>query len=83
MRVVTPKNPKKIPVKDARHVAETYGYQQVVIIARKHGDGAVEHVTTYGVDADNCKVAAMMGNTLKRAMGWPEELCNAKPKEKK
>jgi len=55
-------------------VAEDYGYDQVVIVARKVGDGGGEHVTTYGVDRENCAVAARIGDFLKyEVMNWVKE----------
>ncbi len=65
---------KPIPISAARHIAEDYGYDQVVIIARAVGPGGREHCTTYGVSKAHCDVAARMGNILKyRVMGWPPE----------
>lgn len=62
-----------IPISAARLVAEKYGYDQVVIVARKVGEGGGEHCTTYGVDRANCDVAARIGNFFKhKLMGWPE-----------
>jgi hypothetical protein len=65
---------KPIPISAAEHIAKEYGYDQVVIIARKVGndpDPHGEHVTTYGVDKGHCDVAAHMGNFLKyKVMGW-------------
>jgi hypothetical protein len=76
---------KPIPISAAKLVAEKYGYDQVVIIARKidqpAGTGETakaaikggEHCTTYGVDKANCDVAARIGNFFKhKLMGWPE-----------
>lgn len=64
---------KPIPVSAAKRVADEFGYDQVVIIARKVGDGGVEHVTTYGKDKANCDVAARIGDFLKhKVMGWPQ-----------
>lgn len=61
-----------IPVEAAKRVAEDFDYDQVVIVARKVGEG--EHVTTYGKDSDNSSVAARIGAYLKqRVMGWTEE----------
>jgi hypothetical protein len=61
---------KEIPVVAGQRIAEEYGYDQVVIIARKVGGG--EHVTTYGIDPANCAAAAQIGNFLKhKVMGWP------------
>ena len=68
---------QEIPVHAARAIAEQYGWDQVVIVARKvddhHGDGG-EHCTTYGRDKEHCAVAARIGNFLKfKVMGWAKE----------
>lgn len=64
---------KRIPIAAAQRIAEQYDYDQVVVIARKVGEGGGEHVTTYGVDKANCDVAARIGNFIKyKIMGWPE-----------
>lgn len=77
---------KPIPINAAAHIAKTYGYDQVVIIARKVdrpagvGENAKqeikggEHCTTYGIDKANCDVAARIGNHLKfDVMNWTAE----------
>ena len=62
---------KPIPISAARVVAEKYGYDQVIIIARKCGEGGREHCTTYGVNKAHCAVAARCGDFLKHeVMGW-------------
>jgi len=65
---------KEIPISAAKHVAETYGYDQIVIVGRRVGEADEphgEHVTTYGVDKANCDVAARIGNFFKyKLMGW-------------
>ncbi len=64
---------KRIPISAARRIADEYGYDQVVVVARKVGEHGGEHVTTYGVDKANCDVAARIGNFFKhKLMGWPE-----------
>ena len=74
--------PIPIPIAAAQRIAEDYGYDQVVVMARKCGPDGMEHVTTYGVDKAHCGVAAQMGYTLKhRIMDWPER--NAEPTETK
>ena len=66
---------KPIPISAAKVIADKYGYDQVVIIARKVGDDGGEHVASYGVDKANGDAAARVGNFLKaRIMGWPDEL---------
>lgn len=63
-----------IPIEAGERIAKEYGYDQVVIVARKVGPDGLEHVTTYGVDKAHCDVAAGMGNFFKhRLMGWPEK----------
>jgi len=66
-----------IPISAAKRIALDYGYDQVVIVARRVGDGETphgEHCTTYGVDKANCEVAARIGNFFKHElMGWPKE----------
>lgn len=68
---------KPIPVHAARSIAEQYGYDQVIIIARKVGEGEDEHgehCTTYGRDKVHCYVAARCGDFLKyKVMGWHKE----------
>lgn len=65
---------RRVPISAARRVAEDYGYDQVVIVARKVGDRGGEHVTTYGVDRANCAVAARIGDFLKyKIMNWVKE----------
>jgi len=61
-----------IPVAAGRAIANNYGYDQVVIVARRIG--GIEHVTTYGRDKAHCDVAARMGHFFKhKLMGWPAE----------
>lgn len=60
---------KPIPISAAESIAKTYGYDQVIIIARAVEQG--EHVTTYGKDRENCSVASRIGDFLKyKVMGW-------------
>ena len=65
---------KPIPVEQAKILASEYGYDQVIIIARKVGDDGGEHVTTYGVNKAHCSAAAKIGDFLKyKIMGWTKE----------
>ena len=64
---------KPIPVSAAERIAKEYDYDQVIVIARKVGEGGGEHVTTYGRNRAHCSVAASIGDFLKRkVMRWPE-----------
>jgi hypothetical protein len=74
----------RIPISAAKRIAQEYGVDQVVILGRcpesepGKGDGS-EHVTTYGRTIVHCEIAAAMGNKLKQILGWPPDMCNAKP----
>ena len=58
-----------IPIKSAEQIAKDFDYDQVIIIARKIGEG--EHVTTYGKTKEHCNIAARIGDFLKyKIMGW-------------
>lgn len=65
---------KPIPISAAERIAKDYGYDQVIIIARKVGDAPDphgEHCTTYGINKAHCEVAARAGDFLKyKVMGW-------------
>lgn len=64
---------KRIPISAAKRIANDYGYDHVVIYGRRVGDDPDphgEHLTTYGVTKVHCSVAAQIGATLKRFMGW-------------
>jgi hypothetical protein len=64
---------KRIPIKAAKLIADEYGYDQVIIYARKVGadpDPHGEHLTTYGVTKVHCQVAAEIGSRLKKLFGW-------------
>jgi hypothetical protein len=64
-----------IPIAAAEQIAKAYGYDQVIVIARRVGDKPYphgEHVTTYGVNPTHCNIAAKVGDYLKHhIMGWP------------
>lgn len=63
---------KNIPIAAAERIAKEYGYDQVVIVARRIDEvEGGEHVTTYGVNKAHCNSAAKQGLAIKRLMGWP------------
>lgn len=65
---------KPIPIYKAKEIAKLYGYDQVIIYARKVDypeEKGGEHMTTYGVSKVHCAVAAKIGNFLKhKVMRW-------------
>jgi len=68
---------KRIPIKAAQEVAEKYGYDQVMIYARKVGeapDPHGEHMTTYGVNKAHCDAMARIAGFLQtKILGWVKE----------
>lgn len=70
---------KRIPIRVAKTIADEFGQDQVIVVTWDKSTGHT-HVVTYGKTVEECEQAAEGGNRVKRALGWPEELCNAKPR---
>lgn len=65
---------KPIPIKTAKDIAKDYGYDQVIIYARKTGEKGGEHMTTYGKDKEHCEIAGQCGKFLQeKVMGWHDD----------
>ena len=68
---------KPIPISAAKEIAHKYGYDQVIVFARRVGDSPAphgEHLTTYGKTKMHCKVAGSIGTFLKRKiLGWHDD----------
>lgn len=68
---------RPIPISAAGAIAVKFGYDQVIIIARKVGKGDEphgEHVTTYGRNKLHCEVARRIGEFIRfKIMKWPKE----------
>lgn len=63
---------KPIPIGVAKRIADNHDYDQIVIVARRVGEG--EHVTTYGRGAEHCEVARRIGDFLKyEIMKWERD----------
>lgn len=75
---------RPIPISAAERIAKDYGYDQVIIIARKVGDAPDphgEHCTTYGINKAHCEVAARAGDYLKyKVMGWADDGATVDPR---
>ncbi len=54
--------PSRIPIAEAKRVAESQKCKQVVLLA---WDGDLVHIVTYGVDKKECKEAAKSGKALR------------------
>lgn len=68
----------RIPIARAKSIAEQHDLDQVIVVAWDAKAG-MTHVVTYGKTLADCEQAAKGGNLVKRALGWPESQCNAKP----
>ena len=82
MMVMNMANTKHIPILEAKAISKKYNYPEVVIFAYDP-ETKNQHVTTFGQSQAQCEDAARAGNHLKRALGWPERLCHAKPVKQK
>ena len=70
---------KKIPITAAKEIASKYAKDQVIILTWDKAHSKT-HITTFGKSLEDCQQAAAGGNNLKRALGWPDELCQDMPK---
>ena len=67
---------KTIPIGTAKAIANRYGYDQVMIYARRvsvpeRGIDGGEHMTTYGVTKEHCSAMAKIAKFLQtKIMGW-------------
>ena len=61
---------RRIPIAAAKRLAEEYGYEQVIIIARDDGIPG-GWMTTYGKTKKHCEKASIVGNLMvERILGW-------------
>ena len=57
---------KPIPIAAAKAISKDYGYDQIVILARKHGDDGLSCAATYGKTKADCDVAGKIGEKFIR-----------------
>jgi hypothetical protein len=69
---------KEVPVSVAMDIARHFDKDQVIIVAWDTAHHRT-HVTTYGKTPFERQQAAQGGNLVKKALGWPDELCHAEP----
>jgi hypothetical protein len=60
--------PERLPIQDAKEIAQKRGLRQVILLA---WDGERSHVVTYGKSVEDCDQAAQGGEKMKKLMGWP------------
>jgi hypothetical protein len=73
---------ERIPISAAKKISVDYDFPEVIIFGYDPISGH-QHVTTYGRTLEQCEDAARAGNYLKKALGWPDELCRAEPSRAK
>ena len=71
-------NAKRIPTTEAKRLAKLYAQNQVIIVTWDKIYNR-QHVVTYGLSVADCEQAALGGNFVKKALGWPDEQCHAEP----
>lgn len=69
-----------ISISDAKRIGEELGLTHVVIFGID-SDGT-QYIATHGESEHNANEACVIGNNLKRILGWPEHLCGVKPMER-
>lgn len=69
---------RDVPISAAKQIAEEFDKDQVIIVTWDSAFG-LTHVTTYGKSKGDSIQAAQGGNVVKRALGWPDKLCEAMP----
>lgn len=73
-----PNTGKRVPIADAKAIGVKNGYSQVIVVCWDDNTGTTS-VTTWGRTQVQCEQAAKGGNFVKKALGWPESMCNDKP----
>lgn len=66
-----------IPIKKIKKVREDLNMTHVVIFGID--ENGAHHVCTHGKTQLQAKQAAEAGNSLKKGMNWPEDMCDSKP----
>lgn len=66
-----------ITIKEVKKIREQLNLSQIIIFGvDKYGR---EHVATHGRSKKDAIKIAEMGNSLKKKLKWPENLCDAEP----
>lgn len=69
----------RIPIATAKAIAKQYDQDQVIIVTWSKVKGLTT-VVTYGKTVLDCEQAAAGGNMVKKALGWPDDKCQAVPR---
>lgn len=69
---------KTVPIRVAKQIAKEFDCDQVIVLAWSKKTG-MTHVVSYGKTTLDCDQAAGAANKMKKALGWPDHLCEATP----
>ena len=62
-----------IQLSEMEGLCTKYGFDQVIVLARKVGEGGYENLGTHGVDMEHSTAAEAIGEHLRKdVMGWVE-----------
>lgn len=70
-----------IKIEKIKEIREELDLSQIIVFGISF-DGQ-QHVATHGKTKVDSKLAAEAGNSLKKVLQWPKDLCNSKPLERK
>jgi proline racemase len=69
-----------ITVKQTKEIRELLGLSHIVIFGVTSDNNNL--VSTHGKTVNQAKEAAHYGNVIKKALGWPLQLCKSEPLER-
>jgi hypothetical protein len=69
---------KRLPIKAAKDLAQKYGQSQVILVTWDDKDNLI-HTVSYGKTLKDCEQAAIGANKVRKALGFPEDMCKDKP----
>lgn len=62
---------KNVPISAAKRISKDYDKSQVIVVCWDGVHGRT-HITTYGVDKEQCRQAALGGTAVAKALGLLE-----------
>lgn len=69
-----------IPIKAVKKIREDLQFTHLVLYGID--ETGRQHICTHGKSKADARESAEAGNSLKKALKWPEDLCNSKPLER-
>jgi len=76
--VVYPPRMKRLPIQAAKDIATKYKQAQVILVTWDE-ESKLVHTVSYGKTLTDCERAAEGANVVRKALGFPEALCELKP----